>query len=194
VFLAASFVALARTLRREDLVIIIVHSGRNHPALLQVVGLTVNCFPVRVTVRPGISYSELVRNVNDAYNLGNGYQIPWGLLMRSLGELDVSCVAPIFNYWPADPQPGRNRSSGSPDAGAVEICRIPVERPPDTNSVEWKSHVINVIDSAADLHVNVKYEPAKYQATAVHDFADAFIRSIEVIVQDPTRPVGVGAR
>jgi condensation domain-containing protein/tubulysin polyketide synthase-like protein len=194
VLLTASFVALARTLRREDLVIIIVHFGRNHPALLQLVGFTANCFPVRVTVRPGISYSELVCNVNDAYNIGNGYQIPWGLLMRSLGELDMSCVAPIFNYWPPAPQPGRNRSSGSPEAGAVEISRIPVERPPDTNSVDWKSHIINVIDSGADLIVNVKYEPAKYQATAVHEFADAFIRCIEVMAEDPTRPVGAGAR
>jgi hypothetical protein len=54
--------------------------------------------------------------------------------------------------------------------------------------------MIDVLDSGADILVNVKYEPAKYQATAVHEFAAAFIRCIEVIAEDPTRPVGAGAR
>jgi Condensation domain/TubC N-terminal docking domain len=194
VLLATNFAALARTLRRKDLLTIIIHSGRNHPALLQLVGFTVNCFPVRLTVEPEMSYFELMRSVKDAYDLANDYQIPWGALMRSLRELGVGCVAPIFNYRPADVEPGGDLSSRSPEAGAVEIGNIPVEGLPEINSVEWKSHMIDVIESAAEIVVTVKYEPAKYQATAVHEFADAFIRCIKAIAEDPTRPVGAAAQ
>lgn len=197
VLLAAKFAALAMTLSSNDLVVIMIHNGRKDPALLGLFGLTLNCFPVRITIRPGMSYAELLASVNDAYLLAEDYQVPWGLLMRSLREIGVSCVAPIFNYIPPRAYqyiPTVGAAPGAPDPfrrdARLEVDQIGVASPEETSTAAWKSHEFQVSDSGAEIFVSVKYTHSAYRRASVEAFARSLLLCLQMITRDPTRSLG----
>jgi condensation domain-containing protein/tubulysin polyketide synthase-like protein len=202
VLLAANFAALAMTLSSNDLVVIVLHNGRTtHPALLGLVGLTLNCFPVRMTIRQGMSYAELLASVNDAYLVAEDYQVPWGLLMRSLGEIGVSCVAPIFNYAPS--QVYRHTRPASAAAAAatpsrrparLEVNHIDMVRPEQISTVAWKSHEFHVDDNGTEIFASVKYAPSKYRTASVEEFARSLLSCLQIITKDPTRSLDDAVR
>jgi hypothetical protein len=189
VLLAAKFAALAHTLQSRDLVTIMIHHGRDDPALRELVGFTLNCFPVRVSVPPEMAYGELLASVKDTYFLARDYQVPWGLLMRSLGENGVSGVAPIFNYIP-QLRAEQNVLSAFHHTASLEVDHIDVEGLAETNSVAWKSHEFQVVDFGSDMLVSVKYMPSRHAAAAVEGFARSFCFCLEMIAQEPTRLIG----
>jgi len=182
--LAAKFAALAATLERSDLVIIIVHSGRDDPALLDLVGFTLNCFPVRICVLPEMSYADLFENVNEAYNRARDYQVPWGLLMRSLAQIGVAGIAPIFDYMPAKPE-AKAPAGQLREASGLQVRQLPVERPAETTSVDWKAHEFAAIDQGKGMLVTLKYAAAACRAGCVEEFVTAFRLCLEALARDP---------
>ena len=194
VLLAAKFGALFHTLKSGDLVVHWTHAGRDDPKLLELVGMTVNCVPIRVSVLPQMSYAELLAKVNDTYLQARGYQVPWGLLMRTLEETGVSAIAPLFNFLPGKRTPKRSGASLPQQAASLVFEHVIVKRPEDTNSVEWKSHEFTVVDSGEEMLVSVKYMPSRFQAATIRQFASAFLSCLEMIAKNPTRPLGDARR
>jgi hypothetical protein len=135
-----------------------------------------------------MSCSCLLRSVNDTCQLASDHQVPWGLLMRSLGELGVGCVAPIFNYLPVKRATTGGRGT-TRQAPRFEVDRLAVEGPGNTSSVEWKSHELTVIDDGKDLAISVNYLPSKYPQEVIRRFVNTFVRCLELITDDPTRLV-----
>lgn len=190
VLLAAKFGALFHTLKTGDLVVHWTHSGRDDPKLLELVGMTVNCVPIRVSVLPEMSYAELLERVNDTYLLARGYQVPWGLLMRTLDDMGVRGIAPLFNYLPGKRIPKRNVTSTPRPAAELVFEHVIVKRPEDTNSVEWKSHEFTVVDSGEEMLANVKYMASRYQAAIIQQFARGFVFCLETIAKNPAQALG----
>lgn len=190
VLLAAKFAALARTLESTDLVVAVVHWGRDEPALLELVGFTVNCIPVRMSVRPEMSYNDLLSSVNESYVLARDYQIPWALLMRSFGEIGASTPVPLFNYI-YEEKPGSGEPSSPQPAPPFNIERLRVPAPDDTDAitVDWKTHEFTVLDNGKELLGIVKYLPSKFDAVALREFADNFLRCLDAIGQDPKQSI-----
>jgi hypothetical protein len=186
--LAANFAAHASTLQSQDIVLIMIHYGRDDPDLMRLIGFTINCFPVRVAVLPEMSCTDLLTAVSDTYRIAGDYQVPWALLMRSLAKVGVDCAAPIFNYMPA-----RRSAPVDPDAprpyGRFEVEQITVSKPVQTNSATWKSHELNVVDYGTDMFVTVKYMPSRYRRASAERLAKAFRVCLEAISEDPTRPL-----
>ena len=188
VLLAAKFAALARTLESTDVVVAVIHWGRDEPALLELAGFTVNCIPIRMSVQPEMSYVDLLTRVNDSYVLARDYQIPWALLMRSFSEIGASAPVPLFNYI-YEEKPGSGDPSSSHPAPHLEIERLDVPAPDDTDATtvdwkDWKTHEFTVLDNGKELLGIVKYLPSRYDALAVRDFADEFLRCLDAIGKD----------
>jgi hypothetical protein len=184
VLLAAHFSALAGILRRSDLVINPITAGRNHPALSRLVGMIADCVPVRVSVLPEMTFLELLHRAHKTYLLACSYHVPWALLRKALREIDVSCVSPLLNFVPG--VYGRERGAKHsllPAQTTVE--GITVEGPPDTTSVDWKSHEVHVFDSGHLMKGKVKYMPLKYRRETIEAFVAVFIRRLEAIAANP---------
>lgn len=182
--LAANFAALATTFQRTDFYTVLVHSGRREPVLFDLVGFTVNCLPVRVTVMPQMSYIDLMAHIHDALIFATNYQVPWGILMPLLGEIGASHIAPLFNYLSVA-RDVSNAPPSNPHGNGIKVEPIAVEGPEPTNSVDWKSYELHAIDTGAELHVTLKYMPSAYQTAAVKEFAKTFLRCLEALADDP---------
>lgn len=182
--LAANFAALASTFQRRDFFTVLLHLGRNEPVLFDMVGFTVGCFPVRVTVAPRMSYIDLMIHVHDSFVFARDYHIPWGMLMPLLDDIGASHVAPLFNYL-FDARDTTSTPPLSPDGGGVGIESIAVESLEGTNSVDWKSYELHAFDTGVEMRVILKYMPATYQTAAVEQFANTFLRCLEALAADP---------
>jgi hypothetical protein len=190
--LAANFAALATTLNCTDLVSIFLHSGRNDPALLPLVGFTINPILIRVTVLPEMSFTDLLASINRAYILATDYQIPWPLLRRSLNEIGVSCVAPFFNYMPVASASPNDRPSPR-QGSSLAINHLPVACPERTNSADWKSCEVSVLDSGVATLVTLKHVSSPRTA-AIHRYVASFSRCVEMMGEDPARRLGEARR
>lgn len=187
VMLAANYAALANILQTGDLVTILIASGRESPALLGLVGPTVNCFPVRVNVAPQMSYKELIEHVREAYLIAQEYQVPLALLMRALAPQGVALAAPTFNFIHGNRGvAGRLNSfvSGS-DPERKELAR-----PAESAHVDWKTHELNIVDSGSTLSGTVRYNPLKCHQQTVRHFVELLIAALTAAVNDPDRPLG----
>jgi len=188
VLLTATFAALADTLQTTDLVAIMIHNWRDDPALQELVGFTLNCFPVRLSVRPEMSYADLLASVKDNYVAARDYQVPWALLVRSLEEIGASSVAPIFNYLPL-PRAVPGTQNPSHRAVPLQVEHLDVASPPQTGSVDWKSHELHVLDNGKDMLITVNYMPSRCSTAAATRFVETFRLCLEGIATSPTQLV-----
>lgn len=186
--LAANFAALASTFQRTDFFTVLVHSGRNVSVLFDLVGFTVNCLPVRVTVFPQMSCIDLMVHVHDAFLFAKDYQVPWGLLMPLLGDIGASYVAPLFNYRFVA-RDAASTSPSSPRGGDFRIEQFPVDGPEQINSTDWKSYELHALDTGVEMRVTIKYMAFAYETTAVKEFAATFFRCLEALAHDPASRV-----
>lgn len=182
--LAANFAALASTFQKRDFFTVLVHSGRNVSVLFDLVGFTVNCLPVRVTVAPQMSCIDLMVHVHDAFLFAKDYQVPWGILMPLLGDIGASHVAPLFNYRFVARDAASSPPS-SPHGGDFRIEPLAVEGPEQINSVDWKSYELHALDTGVEMRVTIKYMAFVYETTAVKEFANTFFRCLEALADDP---------
>ncbi len=182
VVLAGNFAALWSALRTGDLISILIASGRDDPALMGLVGPTVNCFPVRVTVAPHMRCRNLIEHVRDTYLLARDYQIPWALLMRSLMPRAAPFAAPVFNFIAGR---GAAAKVNSFLAAAPDPHRLEIRRPAETPQVDWMSHELNIVDSGSTLSGTVRYAPAKYRRDTVTGFIDSLVAFLSQAADDP---------
>ncbi len=188
--LAANFAALARTFQREDFFTVLLHLDRDEPVLFDMVGFTINCIPVRVTVSAQRSYKDLMTGVQDAFVFARDYQVPWNMLMHLLEEVGASCVAPLFNYLYAAQETRSTPTSISRERGGnFAIEPLSVRSPEQTNSVDWKSYELHAFDNGISIQVTIKYMPSAYESVAVEKFAKTFLRCLEELAEDPQQPV-----
>lgn len=185
VVLAAKFVALAHLLGRTDLVLTPVLSGRDEASLLNMVGNTVNCLPLRVSVTPDLTFSELLARVHAAHLLAYRHEIPWRLLLRRLVEVGASPVSPTVNLIPAGHF--RPRDPAAPAVqGAETLSAVVPAKPAETGGIGWhSSHELHLFDSGQEIHGAVKYTSARYEADTMERFARTFVSCLERLTLSP---------
>jgi hypothetical protein len=188
VVLAADFLAMASLLQRTDLVITPIVAGRDHPALFELVGMVVDCLPVRVSVLPEMTFADLLQQVHKTYLLACSYHVPWALLRKTLREIDASCVSPLINFIPSA-YGGGSRTSASSCNTTIES--ITVEGPADSTSVDWKSHELHLFDSGRFMRGKVKYMCSKYRKETIEAFIESFVSGLGAIAEDPGIRVSV---
>lgn len=188
VMLAADFFALACMLQRADLVITPIIAGRDQPALFDLVGMVVDCLPVRTSVLPEMTFADLLQQVHKTYLLACSYHVPWALLRKTLCAIEASCVSPLLNFVPSA-YGGKPRTSDSSFNAAIES--VTVEGPADTTSVDWKSHELHVFDSGRVMRGKVKYMSSKYRKETIDAFIKSFVSGLGAIAHDPENRVSV---
>jgi hypothetical protein len=184
VMLAANFAALAGTLKRTDLVINPIVAGRDHPALFELVGMTVDCLPVRISVLPEMTFQELLQRVHKTYLIACSYHVPWALLRRALREIDASSVAPLLNFIPGV-YGGRRKPSDASQAAKLAVETVTVAGPEDTTSVDWKSHEVHVFDTGHVMNGKIKYLSLQYRKETIEALIESLLRCLGAIASNP---------
>ncbi len=182
VVLAANYVAMFRALHRSDLVLTGLFAGRDQPALVPMVGNTVNLLPLRVRVPPSATFSRLLCAVNDICTEARRHEMPWKLILGEAQRTGGSAISPMVNFIPAG-------SSDTPQLvpgfeGKLEV--LAVEKPPETGSAAWhSSHLMILVDYGRQMGGFVKYLSLRYRSETIERFIGLFIDSLERCTVEP---------
>jgi len=184
VILAAKFAALRDILRLTDLVVVALISGRDHPSLLNMVGNTVNCLPLRISVRAEMTYTKLIAIVDETYRLACNYQVPWGLLLQTLAQSGFSGVSPSVNLLPGGYFNKRGAGTSVQENGLV-IEGVAIEKPAAVGTAGWySSHEMHLFDSGQAMFGIVKYAALRYQPSVIEEFTTLFQSYLQRIAAD----------
>ena len=191
VLVTAKLAALWNLLRREDLVVTAVVAGRDQPALLNMLGNTVNCIPVRVFVRPEMSFAELLERVRESYGVACRYQIPWHMLAPKLEEIGASVVSPTINFLP---EWYFNQSERNPISGEMAIQPMSIPAPPTSGLVEFhSSHAMLLCDTRRGLLGSVSFASSRYLQETIEIAIAEFMRCLREFAQDVQRTISADA-
>lgn len=187
--LAAKFVTLAALLKRTDLLVTVIVSGRDDAALLKFIGNTADCLPLRLDVYPSQSFPFFLERLRALYTLACRYRVKWELVLKALATPPTDVVAPTFNFVSA----GRaHREQGNDkrvrDRLLIEAVRL--VRPPEHGSAHrHRSHEMNLFDTGRHIGGYIKYMPAQQDAATLKKFVRGFVNCLQRIAERPTSPI-----
>lgn len=183
--MTVNHIALAAALDQLDVIATVLISGRDTPELLDLVGNTADCFPLRASVDPQALFPAFVRQIQQTFWLGCRQRVKWERVLGVMREVRASVVAPTFNFiidpeCAGQPQAVRGRKSD------LSLERIFAGRPPEFGSAGFHpSHDTNLFDTGRMIYVEVKYTPARHESRTIETFADRLLRSLTAIAHDP---------
>lgn len=185
VLLAAKFMALSTVLRKADLTLAVIVSGRDDPHLLRFIGNTADCLPVRLNVDKKQSFWHLLEELQFVYGLACRYRVKWELVLDALGRSGAKIVAPTFNFVSARALTLAQRTNMvSAATEGLEIIRL--RTPPERGSVGWHTnHAMNLFDNGRVVAGHVKYMPLNTDGSVMQEFVQRYVSCVHRIVERP---------
>ncbi len=182
--LAAKFVALYRLLGSGDLVLTPVLAGRKDPALLDMVGSTMNLVPLRIALSGNMTFLELISRVSHAQTMADRYEVPWRLILQATAEAGGSIVSPTVNYSFFGETPLSNRHIDRCDVAVDNVQVFPA--PAATGRISWhSSHQMYIWDSGRELGGTVNFLSLRYETTTIDALIRSFVGSLSSCVATP---------
>ena len=190
VIMAVNHVALAATLQRDDVVSRVVLSGRDSPALLSLVGNTVDCFPLRAPVNRQELFPRFAQQLHATFVRGCRHRVRWEAVKDVMKEVGAGFIAPSFNLIMQAECPAQSaRATGT--GSDVSLEPMHVRRPLELASASLhKSHHMGLFDTGQLVHGQIAYMPARHSKTSVEIFVERFLRYLTAIAEDPFVSVG----
>jgi hypothetical protein len=184
--MAAHHIALAAELSQEDIVAKVIVSGRDAPTLLNIVGYTADCFPLRTSVQPGQLFPAFLRQVQETFLRGCRNRVKWELVEEEMTQAGASVIIPTFNFIPGV------ESAGTADCDVPELSVEPMEatRAPEVGSAAFNmSHSVGLFDTGRRVYAHVKYMPLRQERRAAEAFLGRFMGCLTAIAHHPFVPV-----
>ncbi|WP_345290112.1 condensation domain-containing protein, partial [Streptomyces gulbargensis] len=170
-----------RTTGAADVVLRVFLAARTNPDALATPAMLVNDLPLRLTIRPSATFTELVAQVRDRLAEAVRHQrFPGERIRRELGAQDQGSLSgPTVNVLSF--APGRLTVGG---AGATvhQVASGPV-----------RDLVLNAVadDTAADgIHLTLNAHPDRFTPAEVTAHRDRYTRLLTAAAEAPEAPVG----
>jgi len=196
-FLAIYYCTLRRALDRSDLVILMMHHGRDHPALAKVVGSFQNQIPVRITAASDTEFAELAQSIQEYCGSSSEYLVPYGNILYEFWRSQTPHVFPELSFLPLPARAIR-------DDGRGQLRSQPTTPPLTHKSAgQHPYHVVDIamMDSRARLkctYLDVLYRKDTI-ARHLEVFGEVASRVIEhprwtvaALCESPSRVTGAG--
>lgn len=190
VIMAANHIALAAALDQSDVVSTVIVSGRDAPALLDIVGNLTDCFPLRASVSRRALFPAFVQQVHETFVRGYRHRVKWELVRSAMEHVGASVIAPTFNFVMSAEHP--SVPAGTDDIESdLTLQPIEVDLPPVRGSASFHmSHHMALWDAGDQVHGRVAYTPMRHGKATVRAFVERFSRCLAVVADDPFVPVG----
>ena len=185
IMMAAHHIALVAASGQRDVVANVVVSGRDAPALLDMVGYTADCFPLRAAVDPGATFASFVGEMQRKFTLASRHRVKWELVELAMKDVRASTVAPVFNFHAAGQESAvaSNEDGREPD---VSLEPIPVDGPEERGSAAFNmSHGLTLIDTGQFVRAHVRYLQMRHDRGTVESFLDRFLKCLTAVGLDP---------
>ena len=184
-FLTVYACVLGRLLGTDDLVILTMHHGRDHPALLPVVGSFQNQIPLRIRLSPDRSFGDLARRVGGICTSAHEQLIPYGNLLYEFQQSGRALVFPEFNFLDRRVLSGAGRRPACVPWEPVEVpaplFQVPAESHP--------FHVLDVVPYEGGVTLKASYHDSIYKGGTLANLLDLYGRIARAAAELPDAPI-----
>ncbi len=184
---AALAILLARTAHSEDICVGTPVAGRGNQALDDLVGMFVNTVVLRTRVGEDRSFGEFLSEVRhtDVEALAHA-DVPYERLVDALERPRSTAYTPLFQvmFGLQNMRPARFELSGVD----VELLDPGVAQAKTDLTVLATERVED--ERPAGIDGEIVYATDLFVESTVASFAERFVRVLEAVTDDPTRPVG----
>lgn len=182
VVLAAVATVLGRWSAQTDVVIGVPVTGRNDPALTNLIGYFGNTLPMRVDVAPQQSFDELLAQVRTTALAGYAHgDVPLGVIVRELRSAEPQRgTAPLFQVMLS--------SIDTDDVGSLDDLRIePMTPPPNPSKVDLG---ISAWLAGSRLRLTVQFDAVRHSPAMMQVLVDQVLRLLRLAADDPATALG----
>ncbi|MEU9291691.1 condensation domain-containing protein, partial [Streptomyces sp. NPDC048275] len=188
---------LSKILGRDDIVFGVTVSGRppEIPGIESMVGLFINTVPLRVTLRPAEPVGQLLERLHRAQlDLLPHQHLGLTDIQQASGLPELFDTMVVFENYPQDP--ARLTASTSTSASSTTAPQD-AKTHADTvrvvgQSTSDRSHypLTLVALPGTTMRFRLDHRPDVFDEAAVGTLIERFVRVLEAVVGDPSRPVG----
>jgi hypothetical protein len=148
--------------------------------------------PIRLSVRPDVSFADFLEELQACYGLACRYRVPGAIISRTIKEVGASTIAPTYNFVSAISEAASAISSNTSNtATSSSPEQLSLAIPKEFGSSGWhESHETNLFDMGRYIEGHVKYMPLKYRSETIQHFVDSFMTCLERIAEDPRKAIG----
>jgi hypothetical protein len=190
VMMAVNYIALAATLRRDDIVSRVLVSGRDTPSLLGLVGNTVDCFPVRAWVNRRDLFPTFAQQLQATFVRGCRHRVKWEAVKEVMRDVGAGAIAPTFNWVIEVERPVQAVSAAESQSG-LGLEPMEVRRPPELASASLhKSHHMGLFDTGQQVHGHIAYMPVRHNKASIDTFVDRFLGYLTAVAENPFVSIG----
>jgi condensation domain-containing protein len=185
--LAIYYCVLRRALAASDLVILVMHHGRDHPELAKLVGSFQNQIPVRIAAPAELGFAELARSIQEHCASASERRVPYGNIRHELERNQTPHVFPEFNFVPLAA------------AGAVrhdQEDQFPLQAQPTTKPVEhataerYPYHVLDIAVMVSQVKLKCTYLDVLYRRDTIVKHLNLFGELASWLTRHPRGTVG----
>ncbi|WP_328584779.1 non-ribosomal peptide synthetase [Streptomyces sp. NBC_00370] len=179
--LAGFAVLLHRYTDRDDLVLGTSLAGRDDPATERLVSCLVRTVPLRLAVAPTDGFAAVLHGVRDAFADAMEHQdVAIERLAERLRIEHDPSRSPFFQL-----VFGYERDTPAPTVPGADLRRLPLSTPTAKFDLTW-----NVVDDGAQLRVEAEHSTDLFDAAAVRQLFEHWVRLLDACTAAPETPVG----
>ncbi|CRK62220.1 Siderophore biosynthesis non-ribosomal peptide synthetase modules [Alloactinosynnema sp. L-07] len=183
VLLAAYQALLARYSGQDDIVVGTAVGGRSRVDAEPMIGLFVNTVPLRTSVAGDPTFRELVGRVRDVTLDGVGYaDVPLERIVEAVHPDRSLGYSPVFQV---------QLTLQSTPPPVLDLPGLTVSEPRFVMADIAKFDLtLAAAEHGDDLHVDLEYDTALFDAATAERLADHFVRLLSTVVDDPDVRIG----
>jgi len=182
--LAIYYCTLRRQLDRSDLVILMMHHGRDHPGLAKMVGSFQNQIPVRIAAAAETGFSGLAQSIQEYCSSSSEQYVPYGNIRHEFFRTQTSHVFPELNFVPL--AAGATRG-GEHDALKAEPTRQPPTR---RTAGEHPYHVMDIAMLDSRVKLKCTYLDILFRRDTIARHLQVFAEIALQVISHPYSTVG----
>lgn len=187
VILAALALAVRHQAKQDDVVIVTRTSGRFFPEVRGVIGAFFDGMAIRIELSDGLSFEDLVRQVQATFARGSAHQpYPLQLVKAAVEEAGDSEVAPMINLLEAP----LHVPESVPSASRIEPLALPA-RPAGAQPAKTDtSFYLPLRLDHEGLRGSLDYLPLMYRRATIVDFLATFVGAVVKLGSSLEAPEG----
>jgi amino acid adenylation domain-containing protein/non-ribosomal peptide synthase protein (TIGR01720 family) len=171
-------VLLARITGHDDVLFGVTVSGRptELPDVEQIIGLFINTLPLRVQLRPGKSFSSILRGIQESQAaLMSVQHVSLAEIQQEAGITQLFDTLVVFENYPLD-RSILGRSIGGIRVSSAEIL----------DSMHYPLALLVI--PGEQFHVRLEYDSTQFTRETAHQIAARFVRLLEQATAQPDLP------
>lgn len=182
ILLVVKAIAFYRHLKMIDVVIRLMHNGRDDPSLTRVIGSFQNQLNIRLELLPTMSFRAVAQQAHRTILTAFERQVPHGYVLHHLQDIKAPSAFPELNF--LDFRSGGKGQSELPGLSATPFTkRTPAVD--TTKQVDFPSLSMVLVMVDTDLHGHLKYFGPSYLPQTIKSFITSFCAIAEQAVSDP---------